>query len=1288
MFEIFPWSPHLETGIALIDEQHRKLVGLLNRLAQQHVEGATEAEIQTILGELADYADYHFRTEEGIWQTALAGDSWLDEHIRSHQRFFTHIVELRAGHRPFQEVLDDLFSFLIQWLAYHILDNDKRMAMAVLAVQEGLRVEAARQRADAQMLGATATLIQTVLAMYQTLSSQALALMREKLARQSAEKALREGEARWHFLLNHPDPARNAGSPLERHLSILIDHLPAGLVVVDAPTQRFVFANPWFCQMLGYTRDELLTLGPANIHPPEILPSVHADLQSLKVDQKKASVEIPVVRKDGSRFMANVERVPIELDGQTSVMAIFTDVTERLAAEQALQTSESHLHTLVNTIPDLIWLKDVNGVYLSCNPAFERFFGAPEATIVGKTDHDFVPRELADFFREKDRAAMAAQRPTANEEWVTFASDGHRALLETTKVPLNGPDGAVMGVLGISHDITDQHKLQQALQETALFMRETQSIARVAGWKLNPETGYLKWTEELFRMVEHPSGEAPVLETGIHYFAPEDQPKVQHAFKQAWQDRQPFVHECRMISRSGHAFWAELRCVGRLDQPDGSFLVGTFQDITQRQADALALETERLRLQNAIDAAQAGTWEWDIASGMVRFSERLTSMLGYDTQGTQESSYDTYLARIHPDDRPQEQQRMARHLNGELPRFEVEMRMHHQDGHWVWCRSLGRVMLRSAQGEPLRVAGISIDISEQKTHREQIDYITHHDALTGLPNRNTFVELLTLAMAACTPLQTHLAVAYLDLDGFAAINETHGREVGSLLIIEVSKRLVQAMREHHHLAHIGGDEFAVILSHLEKPETHIAPVQRLLAAVSRPLQLAGLNLTVTASIGITLYPQSDRVDAEQLLRQADQAMYLAKLAGKNRYHLFDPVNDETTRHRFLRIDEIRQALVKGEFVLHYQPKIHLRSGEVIGFEALIRWQHPQRGLLPPGAFIPLLDRHPMAITLGDWVIEAALAQLAQWQTKGMETAVSVNIDSLQLHDPDFADRLQRQLQAQPSVLPGQLELEILETGALENLPRVSALIARLQAMGIECALDDFGTGYSSLTFLKQLGAHTIKIDQSFVRGILDDTEHAAIVNSVLSLANNFDRRSLAEGVETEALGRALIEFGCEFGQGYAIARPMPAAAVPRWLSQWHPPQSWTHTHAVAIQDITALLAEVEHRAWLKHLHAFVLRHATEPPAHDSRSCRFGQWLARPSTRRRFAQHPDFVVLEMTHDTLHQRTHQLVARLRADDRADVSAELAALDTLSEEVLGELRKLRQTEPDSQWADSLFG
>jgi diguanylate cyclase (GGDEF)-like protein/hemerythrin-like metal-binding protein/PAS domain S-box-containing protein len=1031
VFEIFPWTPQLETGIALVDEQHHRLVDMLNQLAQQHAQGTSPDDIQTILAGMSDYTDYHFKYEEGVWHSALIGDPWLDQHVREHQSFLENISQLRSANRPFAQVLNDLLPFLVHWLALHILE-DKRMALAVLGIQSGLSIQDAQVQASSKTAGADSILIQAMLKMNQALAAQAMTLIQERQARLQAQASLQDSEQRWKALLSNPDAEGVLASDTEKRLRTIIHHLPAGVAVADIQTQRFVFANPWFCQMVGYSESELNQMGPTDIHPTEALSQVVEHFKLLSQGKPVRSLAIAVRRKDGSTFVANIERVQLDFGNMPSAVAVFTDVTER-----------------------------------------------------------------------------------------------------------------------------------------------------------------------------------------------------EHALA--------------------------------------------------------ALDAERARLQNAIEAAQAGTWEWDLTQRVVRCNDRFVTMLGLEPIPGHVAPFDTFLELMHPDDIERGKYQIKRHLCGESPSFEIELRLLHRLGHWVWWRTLGRVIQRNAQSEAVLLAGISIDITDQKTQREQIDHFRHNDALTGLPNRRTFVAKLADAMANCETNTCKLGVAYLDLDGLSAINTTYGRDVGSEVVLEVSRRLSDNLSANQFLGHIGGDEFAVLLSDLDQPASYTVPLQHLLEVVAEPLRLQHIAVSLTASIGLALYPQTEDVDAEQLLRQADQAMYLAKLAGKNRYHQFDPANDESTREKLARIEDIRRGLLKDEFLLYYQPKVNLLSGEVIGFEALIRWQHPSLGLLAPARFIPLLSQHPVAITLGDWVIEHALAQMAAWQLVGLSTTVSVNIDAMQLHDPDFLGRLQRQLHAQPSVKPNQIELEILETGALENMDHVSALISELQDLGINCALDDFGTGYSSLTFLKRLAAHTVKIDQSFVQGMLDDAEDATIVNSVLTLANNFDRRALAEGIETEAHGKALIDFNCEFGQGYAIARPMPADDVLPWLAEWRLPESWTQTHTKATQDIAALLAETEHRSWLKHLHGFVAQQIALPPSHLPHLCRFGQWLNKPSTRKRFGQQPDSTLLTLMHNQLHQQAEQIIGQLQSDKSADVSKALTAIDHLSAEMLGVLHRMRQAEPESQWSDT---
>jgi diguanylate cyclase (GGDEF)-like protein/PAS domain S-box-containing protein len=693
----------------------------------------------------------------------------------------------------------------------------------------------------------------------------------------------------------------------------------------------------------------------------------------------------------------------------------------------------------------------------------------------------------------------------------------------------------------------------------------------------------------------------------------------------------------------------------------------------QREQENHQQNLERLVRERTADLLRAqrvahiGSWRLDIQPTALYWSPETYRLFGIP-DGTP-LILDDFIQRVHPEDRERVLTAWNRALEGAS--YDIEHRIA-TEGTTVWVRERAEFEF-DAQGKATIAFGTVQDITTEKNHQKQIEFITSHDPLTGLPNRAMFLELLRPIMAAAVTHSTQLAVTYIDLDGFADLNSQHGRELGNRIVVEIGKRIVQAVREPHHVARIGGDEFAIILGHLRPDGAYTIPIQRLLQTIAEPLEIAPHTFHLTASIGIALYPQSTRIEAEQLLRQADQAMYLAKLAGKNRFHLFDPLKDESTRERFLRLDEIRTALQENQLVLFYQPKVHLQHGEIVGFEALIRWQHPERGLLPPSQFIPLLEQHPLSIPVGDWVIETALAQLAAWNAQGLVTSISVNIDGQQLQDVHFEHRLLRQLAQQPTVRPEQLELEILETGALDNMAHVSGLITRLDALGIRCALDDFGTGYSSLTFLKQLTASTIKIDQSFVRGMQDDAEHVAIVNSVLGLSRSFERTTLAEGIETEALGGLLIELGCELGQGYAIARPMPAHAVPDWIASWQPPLLWSQTHELPPQDIPTLLAEVEHRAWLKALRRYTEKQEPieERPINDAQRCRFGRWINKTSTHHRLGHLAGFQELHDSHHALHQQAEYLL------NRRPVTAASAweGIETQSERILALLRELRQ-------------
>jgi diguanylate cyclase (GGDEF)-like protein/PAS domain S-box-containing protein len=480
-------------------------------------------------------------------------------------------------------------------------------------------------------------------------------------------------------------------------------------------------------------------------------------------------------------------------------------------------------------------------------------------------------------------------------------------------------------------------------------------------------------------------------------------------------------------------------------------------------------------------------------------------------------------------------------------------------GHWtgeIWnCRKNGELFaelltissVRDSQGVPQQYVALFSDITAIKEHQKQLEHVAHFDSLTNLPNRVLLADRLAQGVAHATRRGDTLAVAYLDLDGFKDINDRHGHAVGDQLLIVLATHMKDVLREGDTLARIGGDEFVAVLTDLTAITDYMPLLTRLLEAVAQPVTIGDIVVKVSASLGVTFYPQVHAIEPDQLLRQADLAMYQAKMAGKNRYSVFDAALDSTQRVRHADLKEIQLAMVQNEFVLYYQPKVNMRTGQVIGAEALIRWQHPEKGLLAPAMFLPVIEDHPLAVEVGEWVVNTALTQIEVWHAAGLDLPVSVNIGARQLQQANFVERLQAILAMHPHTNPTSLELEILETSALADMVQVSQVIEECAQIGVKFALDDFGTGYSSLTYLKRLRVALLKIDQSFVRDMLDDPDDLAILEGVIGLAAAFKREVIAEGVETIAHGTLLLQLGCELAQGYGIARPMPAAQLPAWV---------------------------------------------------------------------------------------------------------------------------------------------
>jgi diguanylate cyclase (GGDEF)-like protein/PAS domain S-box-containing protein len=478
-----------------------------------------------------------------------------------------------------------------------------------------------------------------------------------------------------------------------------------------------------------------------------------------------------------------------------------------------------------------------------------------------------------------------------------------------------------------------------------------------------------------------------------------------------------------------------------------------------------------------------------------------------------------------------------------------------KDGSLYWVDSTMVPVLDDATGRVDRYLSIRFDISEKRELLHVLQWRVGHDALTGLPNRAYLSDLLDQALAMSRQEDIPMAVCMLDLDGFKAVNDGYGHASGDVLLVEVARRLRDIVRGDDVVARLAGDEFVLVLRHVRDLPQLRAALNRVLGAVSAPYSLHGKDIHVFASIGVTLFPL-DNENAETLLRHADQAMYVAKQRGRNRFHLFDVSRDREIKATHQTVQRMRQALTAGELRLHFQPKVNMRLGDVVGFEALLRWDHPQNGMLRARDFLPPVEETDLIIDIGEWVMDQVLLQLHRWQQMGQSWPISVNVAARHFQRADFVERLKQVLARHAHVPPQMLDLEVVESVAVENIHHVTACLQACQALGVQFSLGDFGTGYSSLSYIKRLRTQTIKIDKSFIRDMLDDCDDLALTTAVIGLARAFGRRVIAEGVESVEHGELLLQMGCEIAQGYFIARPMPAEEVPGWVATFVAPAQW------------------------------------------------------------------------------------------------------------------------------------
>ncbi|WP_195763932.1 EAL domain-containing protein [Pseudoduganella rivuli] len=788
---------------------------------------------------------------------------------------------------------------------------------------------------------------------------------------------------------------------------------------------------------------------------------------------------------------------------------------------------------------DAVYIKDLQGNYVYANHAAASFLSLAPEQILGRGDEALFPARAAALLRARDAAVMAGASIQNAEESLATPHQGTQVFL-TTCGPLTDTEGNIHGLFGISRNITQRKQAESALRISEERLQSVVNATSDGLWDWDLVAGTLYCTEGISRLCG--LDKAPLtLRRLLRVIHRDDAPAVVAQLRQH-RSGQRLAIELNFRLQRGAGGVAWVRATGRVvDQvQDGAArrMVGTLSDMTQRR--------ELEQMQRDADTVFAGTHEGimvvDANLRIERVNPAFERITGYSADEVIGHTPALLASGRHG-------KAFYRELWNTLLRA----------GFWrgeIWnARKSGEVYpelltisaVMDERGKPDHYIGVFSDISHIKAHAAELDRAANFDALTGLPNRRLLTDRFEHAIQRANRTGKPLTVCVLDLDNFKDINLCYGKQAGDRLLETVANALAGVVRGDDTLARIGGDEFVLLMSGIGSPEECAQALDRVMAAAATPLQAGPERIQVTASVGVCRYPDDDG-DADTLLRHAEQAMYQAKEEGRGCYQLSDPASDRLAQAHRQALHRLRQALDQEEFRLHYQPKVDLRSGALLGVEALIRWQHPERGLLAPGEFLPHVTGTPLETDIGNWVIRTALAQSHAWRAAGLHLQVAVNVGAAQLLAPGFCDSLAAALAAQPGAAPGDLELEVLETAAIADMDLAMDVLGGCHALGVHFALDDFGTGYSSLTYLRKLPVDTLKVDQSFVRNMLADPADHGIVEGVVRLAHAMGLQVVAEGAETAEHCAALAAIGCEVAQGYGIARPMAPELLPAWAA--------------------------------------------------------------------------------------------------------------------------------------------
>ncbi|MDP1657144.1 MAG: EAL domain-containing protein [Hylemonella sp.] len=855
--------------------------------------------------------------------------------------------------------------------------------------------------------------------------------------------------------------------------------------------------------------------------------------------------------------------------------------TEVQPATSVQQTLLEYQAILANASIGILFTRDRK--VLHCNPKFSEIFGWPHGDLVGQPGSVFYLSD--EEYAEIGRLAtpILTRGGMLDRELQMCRKDGSAIYCHMRAKAIN-PQNTAEGTIWIIEDISERRHAESRLQDLLLKQQAILEYASL-GIMFTSNGRIVHCNPRFDAILDWPVGSLEGRMAEVIFRSHEDYVYFGRTVGPRLVDGDLVDINWENVRRDGTPIWCR-HVAKALPTTDGSqSTIWITEDISDKRAaeEALAVahqelelrvqqRTEELaqtnarlvqevaerkeiesnlraseaRLRDLLEMSSDWFWEQDANFRFVEVSGGTPYLPSRMTTG--KTRWELPLLGISP----AQWQEHRKTLDAHLPFKNFNYQIESPSGQLRWFSISGKPLFENGQFCGYR--GIGSDITERKTTEEQIEFLAYHDPLTGLPNRVLLEDRLAQAMAHASRSQTHLALLFLDLDNFKQINDSLGHATGDALLKQVALRLGECIRESDTISRQGGDEFVVLLNELQDPDASLAALTKIVSKLQDPFLVDGNELSTSVSIGVTIYPE-DGTDFDTLRKKADMAMYRAKEAGRNTYRFFDEaMNSEAIEHLVIR-NGLRRALERDELVLHYQPQIDLASGQIIGAEALIRWRHPELGVVAPGRFIHIAEDSGMIVPIGEWVLNKACQQAMAWQRAGLpRLLMAVNLSAVQFRRGNVEQNVMHALQ-RSGLDPALLELELTESILIQNVEQVLATVKALKRLGVKLSIDDFGTGYSSLSYLKRFDIDKLKIDQSFIRDLATDPDDAAIVHAIVQMAHSLNLKAIAEGVEHAAMLPQLRDFGCDEAQGYYFARPMPADEFERYLAglQLSPP---------------------------------------------------------------------------------------------------------------------------------------